>query len=49
MRKMGIEAKPRLSKPHPDIRYIPGRDITEDNFVWCLDITYIPMAKGIIL
>jgi putative transposase len=53
MRKMGIEAlyrKPRLTKTHPEHTFYPyllrGLTITEANFVWCSDITYIPMAKG---
>jgi putative transposase len=54
MRKMGIEAlyrKPRLSKPHPGHMVYPyllrGLDITDANHVWCSDITYIPMARGL--
>jgi hypothetical protein len=51
--KMGIEAlyqKPRLSKPHPGHTIYPyllkGVTITQANFAWASDITYIPMAKG---
>jgi putative transposase len=53
MGKMGIEAiyrKPRLSKPHPGHTIYPyllkGVAITQANFAWATDITYIPMAKG---
>ena len=56
MRKMGIEAiyrKPHLSKPHPGHTVYPyllrNLAITEANSVWCSDITYIPMARGILL
>jgi putative transposase len=53
MRLMGIEAiyqKPNTSKPNLEHKIYPYllRDLAIDrvNWVWCADITYIPMARG---
>ena len=53
MRKMGltpIYQKPRTSEPHPEHRIYPYllRDVPIDrpDYVWCSDITYIPMRRG---
>ena len=53
MRKMGLAAiwqKPNTSRPNPENKIYPyllrGLAITRPNQVWCMDITYIPMAKG---
>lgn len=55
MRRMGIEAlyrRPRTSKPGPGHRIYPYllRDVavTRPNQVWAADITYIPMARGVV-
>ena len=54
MKRMGIEAlyrKPRTTKKHPQHRVYPyrlrGLDINRPNQVFAMDITYIPMAKGL--
>jgi transposase InsO family protein len=54
MRVMGLEAiyqKPNTSQGHSDhkvYRYLlRGLTIDRANRVWCADITYIPMAKGL--
>ncbi|NOZ69442.1 MAG: transposase [Deferribacteres bacterium] len=56
MRKMGIEAiykRPRLSKPHPGHKIYPyllrGLEISSANHIWAADITYLPMARGVVL
>lgn len=53
MRLMGIEAvyqKPRTSNPHPKHAIFPyllrNLPIDRANFVWCADITYIPIKRG---
>ena len=54
MQRMGIEAlyrKPRTTKPEPGHKIYPyllrGVQVTKPNQVWAMDITYIPMARGI--
>lgn len=54
MREMGIEAiypKPDLSRPHPGHKIYPYllRDVSIDHKdqVWASDITYIPLARGL--
>jgi putative transposase len=53
LRLMGIEAiyaKPRMSLPEPGHQIYPyllrDLEITGPDQVWCLDITYVPMARG---
>lgn len=53
MRLMGIKAvyqKPRTSNPHPKHAIFPyllrNLPIDRPNFVWCADITYIPIKRG---
>ena len=53
LRLMGIEAiyaKPKLSVPAPGHEIFPyllaGLEVTGPDQVWCLDITYVPMAYG---
>jgi len=55
MRKMGVAAlgpKPRTSKPAPGHKIFPyllrGLAIERPNQVWCADITYIPIGRGIL-
>lgn len=54
MRRMGIEAlyrRPRTTKPAPGHKIFPyllrGLEITRPNQVWAMNITYIPIAKGL--
>ena len=54
MKRMGIEAlyrKPNTSKPAPGHKIYPyllrKLPITRPNQVWAMDITYIPMARGL--
>jgi putative transposase len=55
MRRMRIEAiyrKPNTSKPAPDHKIYPyllrGVRVERPNQVWCMDITYVPMARGFV-
>jgi len=55
MRTMGLAAiyrRPRTSNPAPGHKVYPyllgGMDITRPNQVWAADITYIPMARGLL-
>ena len=55
MRLMGLAAiyqAPRTNTPHPEHRINPyllrNLDITQPNHVWCADITYIPVQRGLL-
>jgi len=55
MLRMGMEAlyrRPRTTKPEAGHKVFPyllrGIEITRPNQVWAMDITYIPMAKGLV-
>jgi putative transposase len=55
MRRMCIEAlyrRPNTSKPCPGHKIYPyllrGLAVERPNQVWCMDITYIPMARGFV-
>lgn len=56
MKKMGIEAiyrRPNTSKPAPGHKIYPyllrKLAVTRPNQVWAMDLTYIPMARGLYL
>jgi putative transposase len=56
MRRMCIEAlyrRPNTSKPCPRHKIYPyllrGLAVERANQVWCMDITYVPMAEGLCL
>jgi putative transposase len=55
MRRMHVEAlyrRPNTSKPCPGHKIYPyllrGLAVERPNQVWCMDITYIPMAHGFV-
>ena len=55
MRRMAIEAvcrRPNTSKPTVGHKVYPyllrGLTVDRPNQVWCMDITYIPMARGFV-
>src|SRR5258708_10496089 len=55
VRRMGIEAlyrRPRTTRPEPGHKIYPyllrGLAITRPNQVWAMDITYIPMERGVV-
>jgi putative transposase len=55
MRRMGIEAlyrRPNTSKPSPGHKIYPyllrGLAVLRPNQVWAMDITYTPMARGVV-
>ena len=55
MRTMGLQAiyrRPRTSQPGPGYKLYPyllgAMEITRPNQVWAADITYIPMARGLL-
>ena len=55
LRRMGIEAlyrKPSTSRRHPGHPVYPyllrGLAVTRSNQVWAMDITYLPMARGLL-
>jgi len=55
MKRMGIEAiyrRPNTSKPAPGHKIYPyllrGLKVDRPNQVWAMDISYIPMARGIV-
>jgi putative transposase len=55
MARMGVEAlypRPNTSRRHPAHKVYPyllrGLAIDRANFVWAMDITYVPMAKGFV-
>jgi putative transposase len=55
MKKMGIEAlyrRPNTSKPAPGHKVYPyllrNLTLTRPNHVWAMDITCIPMARGVV-
>jgi putative transposase len=55
MQRMGIAAlyqRPRTTRPHPGHTVFPYllRDcaITAQNQVWVMDMTYIPMRRGVV-
>jgi len=52
---MGLQAiyqKPNTSRPHHEHRFYSYKlrrlSITRPNHIWCTDITYIPMQRGLL-
>jgi putative transposase len=55
MKRMGIEAlyrRPSTSKPAPGHKIYPyllrKLAVTRPNQIWAMDITYVPMARGVV-
>ncbi len=54
MKRMGVEAiyrRPNTSKPQPGHKIYPyllrKLPVMRSNHVWAMDITYIPMSRGL--
>jgi putative transposase len=55
MRRLGLEAiyrRPRTTVPHREHKMYPyllrAVEVTHPNQVWATDITYVPMALGLL-